>query len=137
MVSYSNVGEERIVLQRNRVYMATPENPEPVVRGSSAHAAPDGPYDVCVTEATGGSCDGDPQVLAPGDFKFSIFARIYADSTFSSLQGGRAGEWSHAVVRTTLRFTNSPESSSDLVLPGQVVFNQGRFTLHTLCAARE
>ena len=84
VASYINTGDKNIETSTNVVYGAGTTTAARVSRGDSTIGAPNGPYEVCITDtsATSGVCAKNA-TFEPGALKFSIFGRTLVSGSGS------------------------------------------------------
>ena len=85
VASYINTGDKNIETSTNVVYGAGTTTAARVSRGDSTIGAPNGPYEVCITDtsATSGVCAKNA-TFEPGALKFSIFGRTLVGPKYTS-----------------------------------------------------
>lgn len=101
-----NTGSVAIKTNTFPVYAATADSTDRAQRDESDIGAPDGPYDVCISEANNGECNGAEREFPVGAYKFSIYGYAagsnYSNEVVAGINGYPAG-MDHLGVRVKVQ----------------------------------
>jgi hypothetical protein len=126
IASYFNAGNKTFSTNYNTFYVAghadNTNNMSRVTRHDSTLGAPNGPYEVCVSDVVNGSC-GPARNYQPGQYKFSIFGYTDGDD-WNNTYTGLVSQYSKLGVVMSYRLIGANVTS--------LTFNDKQFTLDNL-----
>jgi len=129
--SYFNLGKTDITSATTELYTAHPTSQQRVNRFDSTMGAPNGPYQACMAELSGGTCSGT-RTFAPGAYKFNVFGYTYESSAGQFASGVATAQASGHLPSSTTHLAVRQQVSAVGFRVTEVRLNGGAHTLSTL-----